>query len=144
MHWELESGVHEWTRYEHVIVFDGVCNWCNAWVTFVLKRDHRGKFKFAPLQSDAAQRLLRELHLSTNHFETFLHMERRQVYGGSTAALRVLRELPGVWPVFYWLVVVPRPIRDALYRFVARSRYAWLGKAQTCRVPSAAERERFV
>lgn len=72
MHWELESGVQEWSKHERVIVFDGICNWCNAWVTFVLTRDHEAKFKFAPLQSDAAQRLLRHLRLPTKDFDTFL------------------------------------------------------------------------
>ena len=144
MYWKLQSRIPEWTSYERVIVFDGICRWCNAWVTFLLARDREGTFKFSPLQSDAAQRLLRELRLPTTEFETFLYVEGQHVYGGSTAALRIVRQLPGLWPIFYILVVIPRPIRDALYRLIARSRYAWMGKAEHCRVPTPSERARFV
>ena len=141
---ELDPRSHEWTRHERVIVFDGVCNWCNAWVNFTIDHDPQGKFKFGTLQSQRAQEILQDLQLSPDNFATFLLLERAHVFTKSTAALRIVKHLPGLWPLLYLCIVVPRPLRDAVYDFVARHRYEWMGKAETCRVPTANERTRFV
>ncbi len=141
---ELDQNSHEWARYERLVVFDGVCNWCNAWVNFMMERDPEKKFKFGMLQSDSAQRILKELQLPAEDFETFLLLEHGRVSTKSTAALRIVRHLSGLWPVLAVCLVIPRPIRDAVYNFVARHRYQWMGRAETCRVPTPAERERFV
>lgn len=141
---ELDPKSHAWARYERLVVFDGVCNWCNAWVNFMIDRDPEQKFKFGMLQSDSAQRILKELQLPAEDFETFLLLERGRVSTKSTAALRIVRHLSGLWPALSIFIVVPRPIRDAVYNFVARHRYEWMGKAEACRVPTPAERERFV
>lgn len=141
---ELDPRSHQWTSHERVIVFDGVCNWCNAWVNFTIAHDPHGKFKFGTLQSEPAQQILRELQLSSEDFETFLLLERDHVFTKSTAALRIMKQLPGFWPLLYCCMIVPRPLRDAVYDFVARHRYKWMGKAETCRVPSPSERARFV
>ncbi|HEU4686493.1 MAG TPA: DCC1-like thiol-disulfide oxidoreductase family protein [Nitrospira sp.] len=140
---ELDPG-HEWAGYERVIVFDGLCNWCNAWVSFAMRRDPGRKLKFGTLQSEKGQRALNELELSSEEFETFLLLERGRVFTKSTAALRVACQLTGLWPVFSLLLAVPRPIRDALYDVVARHRYRWMGKADVCRVPAPEDRGRFV
>jgi predicted DCC family thiol-disulfide oxidoreductase YuxK len=136
--------MHEWTRHERVIVFDGVCNWCNAWVNFTIKRDPRKKFRFATLQSTQAQQILKDLRLPPKGFETFLLLEQGRIFTKSTAALRIARQLSGLWPLLYLGNVVPRPLRDAVYDYVARRRYRWMGKAATCRVPTPTERDRFV
>jgi predicted DCC family thiol-disulfide oxidoreductase YuxK len=141
---ELDLKSHEWTRHERIIVFDGVCNWCNAWVSFMIDHDPHGKFKFGTLQSEPAQQILQDLQLSTENFETFLLLEQTRVFSKSTAALRIARHLSGFWPLFYLFIVVPRPLRDAIYNFVARHRYKWMGKAEACRVPTPNERARFV
>lgn len=140
----LDQNSHEWTKHERVIVFDGVCNWCNAWVNFAIDHDPYQKFKFGTLQSEQGQLIQQDLHLPTDDFATFLLLEQSRVFTKSTAALRIVRHLSGIWPLFYLLIVVPRPLRDALYDFVARHRYKWMGKAETCRVPSSNERARFV
>jgi predicted DCC family thiol-disulfide oxidoreductase YuxK len=144
MNLTLDQKSHEWTRHERVIVFDGVCNWCNAWVNFTINHDPHGKLKFGTLQSEQGQRILEDLQLSQDSFETFLLLERAQVFTKSTAALRITRHLSGIWPLLYLLIVVPRPLRDAVYDFVARHRYKWMGKAEACRIPSPNERTRFV
>lgn len=136
--------MHEWAGHDRVIVFDGVCHWCNAWVNFTLARDPHGKFKFGTLQSENAQQILKDLHLPADDFETFLLLERGRVFTKSTAALRVVRQLSGLWPLLYIGIVIPRPLRDAVYDYIARRRYRWMGKSETCRVPTQAERERFV
>ena len=135
---------HEWTKHERVIIFDGVCNWCNFWVNFAIDHDPLGTFKLGTLQSHYAGQILRELHLSSDDFETFLLLERNRVFTKSTAALRVAKQLSGLWPLLYLFIIIPVPIRDAVYDFVARHRYRWMGKADTCRVPTANDRARFV
>jgi predicted DCC family thiol-disulfide oxidoreductase YuxK len=140
----LDPQQHKWAGHERVIVFDGICHWCNAWVNFTLARDPHGKFKFGTLQSEPAQQILKDLRLPAEDFETFLLLEHGRVFTKSTAAMRILRHLPGLWPCLYLGIVIPRPLRDALYDYIARHRYQWMGKAETCRVPTSAERERFV
>jgi predicted DCC family thiol-disulfide oxidoreductase YuxK len=136
--------MHEWARHERIIVFDGVCNWCNAWVNITIDHDPHAKFKFGTLQSEPAQQILRSLHLPTEDFETFLLLEDGHIYTKSTAALRIVKHLSGFWPLFYLGIVIPRPLRDALYDYIARRRYEWMGKADTCRVPTPADRGRFL
>lgn len=140
----LDPTAHEWATQERLILFDGVCNWCNAWVTFTRTHDPHGKFKFGTLQSESAQQILKDLRLPSDDFETFLLLERGRVFTKSTAALKIVRQLSGLWPLLYIGIVIPRPLRDAIYDYVARRRYRWMGKAVTCRVPSPAERDRFV
>ena len=141
---ELHQQSHEWAGYERVIVFDGVCNFCNAFVNFVMDRDPQLKFKFGTLQSEPAQRILEERQLSQEDFETFILLEFGRVFTKSTAAMKIARQLGGLWPLLYAFMIIPRPIRDALYDFIARRRYQWMGKAEACRVPTPADRERFV
>ncbi len=144
MYGQLDPQQHKWAEYERVIVFDGVCKWCNVWVNFTLARDPHGKFKFGTLQSPQAQQLLKELRLPVADFETFLLLERGLVFTKSTAALRIVRHLSGWWPLLYLGIAIPLPLRDAVYDYVARRRYRLMGKSETCRVPTLAERERFV
>ena len=113
-------------------------------MSFTLARDPHGKFKFGTLQSQPAQQILKELGLHADDFETFLLLERGRVFTKSTAALRIVRQLSGLWPLLYLGIAIPRPLRDAVYDYVARHRYRWMGKSDTCRIPAQAERERFV
>ncbi len=140
---KIDPTMHEWAAIERLIVFDGLCNWCNAWVHFTMARD-QGRFRFATLQSDKGQELLRLLGLPAQDFETFVLLERGAVFTKSTAALRIAKQLSGCWPLFALFGLVPRSLRDRWYDFVARHRYRFMGTAQTCRTPSATERDRFV
>lgn len=141
---QLDPSVHEWAKYERLILFDGLCNWCNAWVNVTIAHDPSGQFKFGTLQSEQAQRILRDLDLSATDYQTFLLLEGGLVYTKSTAALRVIRQLSWWWPLYHVCVLVPAPLRDVIYDFVARHRYRWMGRAATCRVPTQVERDRFV
>lgn len=140
---QIDPGTHAWAALERVIVFDGICNWCNAWVNFTMARD-RGRFHFATLQSDQGQELLKLLGMPAQDFETFLLLEQGRVFTKSTAALRIAKHLSGCWPLLHLFILIPRSLRDALYDSVARHRYRLMGKAQSCRVPTAEERSRFV
>jgi predicted DCC family thiol-disulfide oxidoreductase YuxK len=128
-----------------VVLFDGVCNLCNAWVSFLIDRDPAAKLRFGSLQSDAARDLLKRTgRIPSAELEGVMLIEGSRVYERSTAALRTLGHLRGAWRLFELLLVIPMPLRDAVYRGIAASRYRLFGKRATCRVPTAAERERFI
>ncbi|HMB91714.1 MAG TPA: thiol-disulfide oxidoreductase DCC family protein [Rhodothermales bacterium] len=127
-----------------LILFDGVCNLCNSSVNFIIDRDPEGYFKFAALQDEAAQPILDRYGLSADYTDSIVLIEDGQCYRQSDAALRVARHLRGAWPVLHNLVLLPRPLRDALYDWIARNRYRWFGKRDTCRIPTPELRARFL
>jgi len=127
-----------------IVLFDGVCHLCSNSVHFIIRRDQRGRFKFAPLQSHIGQEYLRQHHLSPDELDTFVLIEGEKAYTRSTAALRVARQLSGLWPLAYLFIVVPKPVRDAAYNVVAKHRYKWFGKSDTCMMPTAEVKERFL
>lgn len=126
------------------MLFDGVCNLCDQTVQFVLKRDKKGYFKFAALQSEAGQALLEQHQLPTEDFDSFVLLENGKLYQRSTAALRVCRRLGGAWPLLYAFIIVPPFIRNAVYNWVSRNRYRWYGKKETCMMPKPEWQERFL
>lgn len=127
-----------------VVFYDGVCGLCNRVVQFIIPRDRRGAFRFATLQSETGQRLLAAYGKDTSALDTFLLLEDGRVYDRSTAALRVVRRLGSLWPLLYGFIVLPRPLRDALYRFVAKRRYRWFGESESCLLPPPGVRDRFL
>ena len=129
-----------------VVLFDGVCNLCNGAVQFILDRDPAGTFRFASLQSERAAALLRAhgLEPPAGDPESMVLIDGGRVYERSSAALRIARRLRGGWSLLYALVIVPRALRDAVYRVVARNRYRWFGKSDQCRVPTPELRARFL
>ncbi len=127
-----------------VILFDGVCNLCNAAVIFFIERDKKNVFRFASLQSAFGQSVLQKFHLSANTFNSFILFKNGKVYTKSTAALLVAKELSGGWPLLYAFIIVPRFIRDAVYNLIARNRYKWFGKKKECWIPSPALQSKFI
>lgn len=126
------------------VLFDGVCNLCNGTVQFVIKRDRAGIFRFASLQSDYAQTLLRQANLPTDQLYSVIVIEDGIAYQKSDAALRIARHLSGVWRWLYILRVVPKFIRDGLYNFIATNRYRFFGKQDHCMIPTPELKARFV
>ncbi len=127
-----------------IVLFDGVCNLCNSTVQFVLRRDRRQRFLFAPLQSEKGRDLLQRHGLSPDFLDSFVLVEQGRVFTSSSAALRIARGLPGLWPLLYAFIAVPRFLRDAVYRWIARNRYRWFGRRDSCRIPTPEERSRFL
>ncbi len=127
-----------------IVLFDGVCHLCSNSVSFIIRHDRRGYFKFAPLQFPVGQRLLRQLHLPSIELDTFILIEEGKAYTRSTAALLVAKQLDGFWPVTYMLIAVPQWLRDAAYSVIARYRYKWFGRTTTCMMPAAEITERFL
>lgn len=127
-----------------VVLFDGVCNLCNASVQFILERDPAGRFRFASLQSGAGRALLAAHGLPTDELATVVVVADGRAYTRSDAALRVARGLRGAWPALGVLRLVPRALRDAVYGVVAAHRYRWLGRRGECMLPTPALRSRFL
>ncbi|PKM30642.1 MAG: thiol-disulfide oxidoreductase [Gammaproteobacteria bacterium HGW-Gammaproteobacteria-11] len=128
----------------HLIIFDGVCNFCNGAVNFIIQRDPAGRFAFTPMQSELAQQTMRAYGVMNVGIDTFLLVKDGKAFLYSTAALEITRDLNGYWSLFNLFRVVPRPIRDWFYRLFARNRYALFGRSATCRVPGPEIRDRFV
>jgi predicted DCC family thiol-disulfide oxidoreductase YuxK len=127
-----------------ILLFDGVCNLCNSLVSFVIRRDPKGIFQFASLQSDTGQRLLLQQGLPTSHLNTFVLIEGNRYYTKSTAALQLFKRLGRLWTFLYVFIIVPRPLRDMVYHWIAKNRYKWFGKKEQCMLPTPDIKERFL
>ena len=127
-----------------VIVFDGVCNLCNRWVRFLLPRDRSGVFQFAHCQSEYGGAVLDGLGESRDDPSTVVLIDGDKVHLRSTAVLRALAALGGVWRGVLLLLIIPRPLRDTIYTFIARRRYRWFGRTELCVVPEPGWQDRFL
>jgi predicted DCC family thiol-disulfide oxidoreductase YuxK len=124
------------------VLFDGVCNVCNHWVQFIIKRDPHAKFQFASLQSAEAGELL-HAHGKQVTLDSIVLVQQEKVYTESTAILHILRQLRGIWKVAGVGLIIPEVIRNALYRWFARNRYRWFGQRESCMLPTPEIRLRF-
>lgn len=130
------------SRADAIIVFDGVCVLCNGWVRFLLRRD-RGRYRFASMQSESGRALLSAHGLDADDPASFLLIEEGVAWTDTDAIRRVLSGLGGAWRSAALIALVPRPLRDPLYRAIARNRYRWFGTT-ACAVPTESERSRFL
>ncbi len=128
----------------HILLFDGVCNLCNSAVRFVIKNDHQKRFRFASLQSDAGKRLLQSVGLPENHIHSIVYITGNNVYIKSDAALKAACQLKPPVKLLVILLIVPKFIRDAMYNWVAKNRYRWFGKKETCMIPTTELKSRFI
>lgn len=126
-----------------VIFFDGFCNLCNGAVQFTIARDSQNVFQFASLQSEFAKVHISSFNIEPQHSNTFILLENGKIYQRSTAALRVAKKLSGLWPILYGFVIVPEFIRDGIYNFIAKNRYKWFGKQESCWVPTPELKSKF-
>lgn len=138
-----------------VVLFDGVCNFCDASVNFVIEHDRDGYFKFAPLQSDAGAKLAAEHGLASETakapsegdlipIDSVILVENGQAYTHSTAALRILKQLGFPWSLLYAFIIVPKPVRDFFYGLFAKYRYRIFGRKDECMLPSPEVQARFL
>jgi predicted DCC family thiol-disulfide oxidoreductase YuxK len=127
-----------------LILFDGVCNFCNSAVNFVIKRDKKALIQFTPLQSEKGRLFKRQYGLPDDDMKSFIFIEEDKVYTRSTAALKVCRYLSGLWPLCYGFMIVPGFLRDAVYNWVAKNRYKWFGQRQECMIPTPEVKARFL
>ena len=125
-----------------IIFFDGVCGLCNWSVSFIIKIDKKKKIHFSPLQGSTAENVLTEE--DRLDFDSLFFYKEGEVKKYSTGVLNILKEIGGIWSVFYVFIIIPVFIRDAVYRLVAKNRYKWFGKLDACRVPTAEEKAVFL
>jgi len=131
-------------QYSSIVLFDGVCNFCNASVQAIIKRDPIGKFRFASLQSDFGQKVLEEHGLDQEDFHSMILLQNGKIYLRSTAALRISKGLTGAWSLFYPLILLPVSFRDFFYKLIARNRYYLFGKKESCMLPTPEIKSRFI
>ena len=127
-----------------VLLFDGVCNLCAGSVQFILKRDKKGKIHFASLQSKYGQDTLKKFHLPQDEFDSLILLDGDKIYRKSTAALKVARELSGLWSLLYVFMIIPPFLRNGIYSWLAKNRYRFFGKKESCMLPTPEIKERFV
>ncbi|RJS62948.1 thiol-disulfide oxidoreductase DCC family protein [Priestia filamentosa] len=127
-----------------IIMFDDVCNICNHWVQFVIKRDPDGVFKFLSLQSNLAASILSKSSLDTKNLDSIILVDKGTTYIESAAVLKILHKLTGPIKVLLVLWIIPKPIRDWGYRMLARNRYKWFGKNKVCMVLTPDIKDRFI
>ena len=126
------------------ILFDGVCNLCNGFVQFVIRRDPQARFRFAALSSEPAMRLLQEVGALSQVPDSIVLVQDGTLYFRSDAALRIARGLTFPWPLLSVFRVVPRFVRDGVYDFIAARRYRWFGRREVCLVPTPDLKRRFL
>lgn len=127
-----------------IILFDGVCNFCNDSVNFMIERDSNNYFKFATLQSGIATELCEKHKVDRKNTDSIILVEDEKAHTHSTAALRIARRLDGIWSVLYIFIVIPKFIRDFFYKLFAKNRYSLFGKKDECMIPTPEVRERFL
>ena len=126
------------------ILFDGVCNFCNASINFIIDRDSKGIFKFAALQSEIGQEFLKRNGLKQDTFDSVILEKSGIIYQKSDAALEIARNLDGFWKILYVFKIIPFFLRNPIYDLVARNRYRIFGRTDACRLPTPALKARFL
>lgn len=133
-------------KENEIILFDGVCNFCNSSVNFIIDHDAKNYFKFAALQSEVGEKLQKEYGINPEdkNLDSILLIEGGKLHTHSTAALRIAKQLRGLWSFLYIFIIVPKPLRDIFYKLFAKNRYRLFGKRDACRLPSPEERAKFL
>ena len=129
---------------DHLLLFDSICHLCDASVRFIVKRDPHGKIKFAPIQSPLGSQLYAQRGLDPAAPSAMLFLTPRGAFKASDAALEIARTLGGPWHLALVFKPLPHALRDAVYDFIARNRYRWFGKDESCMIPTMELKERLV
>lgn len=129
-----------------IILFDGVCNLCNSSVQFVIKRDKKDVFRFASLQSEVGQRMLKERSIDSSQTDSIVLIEPNVAYyTRSSAAIEIAKEIGGLWSLLsVFNYILPESIRDSIYNFIAKNRYKWFGKKENCPLPTNEQKKKFI
>ncbi len=127
-----------------IILFDGVCNLCNGAINFIIERDPNDRYRFAALESDIAQELLARHEINTDEIDSIVLVRDGEAFAKAGAALRIAKGMSGAWPLLYGLIIIPKFIADAVYDFIARNRYKWFGKKESCMIPTPELKAKFL
>ncbi len=127
-----------------IILFDGVCNLCNSSVNFVINKDKKGIFKFAPLQSDFGEQALKKYGINPKDTDSIILIDGNKSYIKSSAALYIAEGLSGAYPLLFAFMIVPKFIRNWVYDYIAKNRYKWYGKKENCMIPTPELKNKFI
>jgi predicted DCC family thiol-disulfide oxidoreductase YuxK len=127
-----------------VVLFDGVCNFCNSSVNFIIRNDKKDYFRFTPLQSEIGIKISEKYNLDSGNLKSVILVDKGKIYTKTTAALRIAKQLSGAWPALYVFIIVPAPIRDVIYNIIAKNRYKWWGEKESCMIPTPDVRKKFL
>lgn len=128
-----------------ILIFDGVCNFCNSFVNYIIDRDPKKKIRFVASQSEPGKKLLKKYKVSKQEVkESIIFIEQERYTTKSTAFFHILKHLKFPWFLFYGVMIIPGFIRDPIYDFIGRNRYKWFGKRTTCRMPTKDIKDRFL
>lgn len=127
-----------------IILFDGVCNLCNASVNFIIKYDSKRKFRFAPIQSISGEKIFNEFKIPDKNNNSVILLQNKKIFLKSSAALEISRQLQFPFNLFIIFIIVPKFIRDKVYDFIAVNRYNWFGKREECMIPSTEIKDLFI
>jgi len=131
-------------KNKSIILFDGYCLLCEWSVKFVLKQDKFNSFLFASLQSEMGMSILREHGIRKNYNESVILVENSKLYHESDAALRITKKLNGLWPILYSFIIIPKCLRNWIYKIVSRNRFKWFKKKNECYLPKKSEKDKFL
>lgn len=127
-----------------IVLFDGLCNYCTGIINFIAKHDTRDRFLFSATQTEAGKKMLKTFLIENIATESVILIEPGKIFIKSTAIFRIYSHLGGLISLLYILMMTPRFIRDAIYDLIARNRYKWFGKRDTCMVPDEKMKRKFL
>jgi len=127
-----------------VIIFDGICNLCCGWIQYLIRKDKTMKFRFVSIQSETGQKLLNEVNENDKKMESIIYLKENLYFRESSAVLEILTDIGGIWKLVAVLKLIPKPIRDKIYRIIAKRRYSYFGKRTTCLLPTPENKKRFL
>jgi len=130
--------------YQPLLLFDGICNLCNTSINYIIKRDKRQLFKFASLQSDAAKQVLLQFNEKKYSIDSIILICNNSIYYKSSAILKLLSIMGGIYSVSAIGYIIPKKLRDKLYDYIATNRYKWFGKRESCMLPTTDLEQRFI
>ena len=132
------------TKSKHkIILFDGFCNLCNSSVNFIIRNDKKEVFKFAPIQSDFGKIALKKHRINSKDTDSIILIDNDNYYIKSSAALYIAKNLSGAYPLLFCFMLVPKFMRNWVYDFVAKNRYKWYGKKESCMIPTPELKDKF-
>ncbi len=129
---------------DNIILFDGVCNFCNSSVNKIIKHDKNNRYKFAALQSEIGKKLLEKHSIDSTIIDSIILIENDVAFIKSTAILKISKHLNGIYPLAYSFIIIPTFLRNFVYDFIARNRYKWWGKKDSCMIPTAEVKSKFI
>lgn len=127
-----------------IVLFDGICNFCNSSVNRIIRHDKKNKFRFAALQSETGKKLAEQYGIDAKKTDSIILIENKKAYTKSAAILRIAKSLDKLYPLLYGMSIIPAFIRNAVYDLIAKKRYKWFGKKETCMIPTEEVKEKFI